>query len=74
MITVNFNNAKSLTKYRLRNERAPLLAALDIQFQRNLETGADNSAVVAEKQRLRNLPQLADACTTLDELKALKAQ
>lgn len=74
MITVNFNNAKSLTKDRLRAERAPLFAALDVQFQRNLETGADNTAVVAEKQRLRDLPQLADACTTIDELKALKAQ
>jgi hypothetical protein len=73
MITVNFNNAKSLTKYRLRTEREPLFAALDVQFQRNLETGADNTAVVAEKQRLRNLPQLVDTCTTLDELKALRA-
>ena len=74
MIKVNFDKAKSLTKDRLRAERAPLFAALDVQFQRNLETGADNAAVVAEKQRLRDLPQLADACTTIDELKALKAQ
>ena len=74
MIKVNFDKAKSLTKDRLRTERTPLFAALDVQFQRNLETGADNAAVVAEKQRLRDLPQLADACTTLDELKALKAQ
>lgn len=29
--------------------------------------------VVAEKQRLRDLPALADDCTTLDELKALRA-
>lgn len=74
MIKVNFDKAKSLTKDRLRTERIPLFAALDVQFQRNLETGADNAAVVAEKQRLRDLPQFADACTTLDELKALKAQ
>jgi hypothetical protein len=73
MITINFEKARTITKDRLRAERAPLLAALDVQFQRNLETGADNAAVVAEKQRLRDLPALADACTTLDELKALKA-
>jgi hypothetical protein len=73
MITINFEKARTITKDRLRVERAPLLSALDVQFQRNLETGADNAAVVAEKQRLRDLPALADACTTLDELKALKA-
>jgi len=73
MITVNFAKAKELTKDRLRIERAPLLAALDVQFQRNLEANASNVAVVAEKQRLRDLPTLADACTTLDELKALRA-
>jgi len=73
MITINFEKARAITKDRLRAERAPLLSALDVQFQRNMETGADNAAVVAEKQRLRDLPALADACTTLDELKALKA-
>lgn len=73
MITVNFEKARVITKDRLRAERTPLLAALDVQFQRNLETGADNAAVVAEKQRLRDLPTLADACTTLNELKALTA-
>lgn len=73
MITVNFEKARTITKDRLRAERAPLLSALDVQFQRNLESGADNAAVVTEKQRLRDLPALADACTTLDELKALTA-
>ena len=73
MITINFEKARAITKDRLRAERTPLFAALDVQFQRNLESGADNAAVVAEKQRLRDLPALADACTTLDELKALKA-
>lgn len=72
MITVNFAKAKEITKDRLRREREPLLTALDIQFQRNLESGASNAAVVAEKQRLRDLPALADACTTLEQLKALR--
>ena len=72
MIRVNLDKAKEITKARLRAEREPLLQALDIQFQRNLESGASNAAVVAEKQRLRDLPALADACTTLDQLKALR--
>ena len=65
--TVNFTKAKEITKSRLRLEREPLLAAQDVVFQRALESGADTSAIVAEKQRLRDLPLLADACTTLEE-------
>jgi hypothetical protein len=73
MITINLNKAKAITKDRLRQERAPLLQAQDVAFQRALEAGADTTAIVAEKQRLRDLPTLADSATTLDELKGLKA-
>ena len=71
MITINMDKAKEITKARLRQEREPLLAAQDVAFQRALETNADTSAIVAEKQRLRDITQLADAATTLDELKAI---
>jgi hypothetical protein len=74
MITINFDKAKAITKDRLRAERAPLLAAQDVAYQRALEASADTSAIVAEKQRLRDVTQLADAATSLDELKALKVQ
>ena len=74
MITINFDKAKAITKDRLRAEREPLLAAQDVAFQRALESGADTTAIVAEKQRLRDITQLTDTATTLDELKALKAQ
>ena len=73
VVTVNLTKAKALTKERLRAEREPLLAAQDVLFQRALETGADTSAIVAEKQRLRDLTGLADACTDLNQLRALKA-
>ena len=72
MITVNMDKAKAITKTRLRAEREPLLAAQDVAYQRALETSADTSAIVAEKQRLRDITKLADAATTLDELKAIK--
>jgi hypothetical protein len=36
-----------------------------------LESGADTSAIVAEKQRLRDVTALVDTVTTLDELKSL---
>lgn len=71
MITVNMDKAKAITKARLRIEREPLLAAQDVAYQRALETNADTSAIVAEKQRLRDITKLADAATTLDELKAI---
>lgn len=71
MITINFEKAKAITKERLRAERTPLLQAQDVAFQRALEEGADTSAIVAEKQRLRDITNLADQATTLDELKEL---
>jgi hypothetical protein len=74
MITINLNKAKDITKDRLRSERAPLLQALDVQFQRALETAGDTTAIVAEKQRLRDITQLVDTAQTPDELKALKAE
>ena len=72
-VTVNFAKAKDITKNRLRAERAPLLAAQDVLFQRALESGADTTAIVAEKNRLRDITKLADSATTLDELRAIKA-
>jgi hypothetical protein len=72
MITINLNKAKTITKDRLRVERSPLLQEQDVAFQRALESGADTSAIVAEKQRLRDITKLADQATTLDELKAIE--
>ena len=71
MISIDIDKAKAITKDRLRAERAPLLAAQDVAFQRALESGSDTTAIVAEKQRLRDITNLVDSCTTTDELKAL---
>lgn len=72
MIVINLDKAKVITKDRLRTERTPLLQAQDVAFQRALETGADTAAIVAEKQRLRDITSLADTATSLEELKALE--
>jgi hypothetical protein len=72
VVTVSLAKAAELTKKRLRAEREPLLAAQDVAFQRALEAGSDTSAIVAEKQRLRDITKLADAQTTLDGLRAIK--
>jgi len=74
MIIINMDKAKEITKARLRVEREPLLVAQDAAFQRALEARADTSAIVAEKQRLRDITKLADAATTPDELKEIKVQ
>jgi hypothetical protein len=71
-IIVDINKAKDITKDRLRAERKPLLEAQDVLFQRALESGADTSAIVAEKQRLRDITTLVDTANTVDELKALE--
>jgi hypothetical protein len=74
MITINFDKAKNITKDRLRQERKPLLLAQDVAFQRALESNADTSAIVAEKQRLRDITTLVDTANTVEELKALEAK
>jgi hypothetical protein len=71
MIVIDIDKAKAITKDRLRAERAPLLAAQDVAFQRALESGSDTAAIVAEKQRLRDITNLVDTCTTTDELRSM---
>ena len=74
MITINFDKAKAITKDRLRAERKPLLEAQDVAFQRALEDGSDTDLIIAEKQRLRNITNLVDSATTLDELKSISVE
>jgi hypothetical protein len=71
-IIIDINKAKDITKDRLRAERKPLLLAQDVAFQRALEINADTSAIVAEKQRLRDITTLVDTANTVEELKALE--
>jgi len=73
-IIIDINKAKDITKDRLRAERKPLLEAQDVAFQRALESNADTSAIVAEKQRLRDITTLVDTANTIEELKALEAK
>jgi len=68
-ITVDITKAKVITKNRLREERKPLLEAQDILFMQAQEAGTSTSAIVTEKQRLRDITNKVDSMTTLDELK-----
>ena len=69
-ITVDITKAKVITKDRLRADRKPLLEAQDVLYMRAQEAGTSTSAIVTEKQRLRDITNQVDSMTTTDELKA----
>jgi len=71
-ITTNMDKAKDFHKSKIREKRKPLLEALDIEFIRALETGADTSTIVSKKNALRNATATAgiSTATSIAELKA----
>ena len=73
-ISVSLTKAKAITKDRLRADRKPLLEAQDVAFMKAQEAGSDTSAIVTEKQRLRDITNQVDSMTTTDELKAAKVE
>jgi len=74
MIVINLDKAKEIKKEQLRAERTPLLQAQDVAFQRALESGADTTEIVAEKQRLRDITSLCDTAESIEELKAITVE
>ena len=74
MITVSIPKAKDITKERLRRDRQPLLEAQDVLFMKAQESGSDLTAIVSEKDRLRDITKDVDSCTTTDQLKALSVE
>ena len=70
-INVDITKAKVITKDRLRADRKPLLEAQDILFMKAQEAGSDTSAIVTEKQRLRDIT--GDYVDDMDTLAKLKA-
>ena len=70
-VTVSLAKAKEITKDKLRGERKPLLEAQDVAFMKAQEAGSDTSAIVTEKNRLRNITgDYVNNMDTLDKLKA----
>ena len=70
-IRIDFDKAVIITQQRLREERKPLLEAQDVLYMRATEQNQDTTAIVAEKQRLRDITKIT--AKTLDELKGLSA-
>ena len=70
-IKIDIAKAKDITKDRLRAERTPLLEAQDLLFMKAQEKNADTTAIVKEKQRLRDITKQVDSLTTVEELKGV---
>ena len=70
-ITINLDKAKNIKKVKLREERKPLLEAQDILYMRAQESGSDTTAIVTEKQSLRDITKLADEASSIEELKSI---
>jgi hypothetical protein len=72
-ITINLSKAKDIVKDNLRTERAPVLATLDVQFMRAVESGNTSlqTAIAEQKQELRDITTHTSitGATTIDGLK-----
>ena len=74
MITINLDRAKEIKRESLRQQRKPLLEAQDVLYMRAQEAGTDTTAIVAEKQRLRDITMLCDTATSVEDLKAISIE
>ena len=75
-VTIDMRKALAIRQDQLRDERASILASLDVQFMKALEVGdlKAQAAIATKKQALRDCtqdPAILNA-TTPDELKAAR--
>ena len=72
IVTIDITKAKEVHKTKIREARKTKLAALDIEFQKALETSSDTTSIVSKKQALRDAPadSAIGAASTVAELKA----
>ena len=66
--------AKDIWRDKIRQARIAPLIALDTAYMKALETGADTTQIIADKQALRDAPSHSDidAATTPEELAAVQ--
>ena len=70
-ITIDITKAKEVWKDKIRIARTPVLEKLDVDFIKAQEVETSTTAIVADKQTLRDLPSQVDTATTTDEIKAV---
>ena len=74
VISVDMEAARDIWRDKIRLERIEPLESLDTAFMKALESGADTTQIVADKQALRDAPSdpAIDAATTPEELAAVQ--
>ena len=74
VISVNMDKARDIWRDKIRQARVEPLAALDTAYMKALETSADTTQIIADKQALRDAPALSsiNAASTVDELIAIQ--
>jgi len=72
VISEDLATAKNIFKDKIREVRAPLLEAKDVELMKALETGASTTDIATAKNALRDAPaaQAITDATTIAELKA----
>ena len=73
MIIVNPDKAKAIWKDKWREARKPLLASLDIEFMKAVESAdtAKQAEIAAQKQALRDVTLTEITGNTPEEIKAV---
>lgn len=73
MIIVNPDKAKAIWKDKWREARKPLLASLDIEFMKAVETADTErqAEIASQKQALRDVTQTEINGNTPEEIKAV---
>jgi len=73
MIIVNPDKAKAIWKDKWREARKPLLASLDIEFMKAVESAdtAKQAEIAIQKQALRDVTQTEIVGNTPEEIKAV---
>ena len=68
-ITTDITKAKEIKKEILRQERKPLLEALDVEVMKNIKDAVKIDEIESQKQRLRDITKEVDKIESVDELK-----
>lgn len=73
MIIINPDKAKAIWKDKWREARKPLLASLDIEFMKAVESAdtAKQAEIASQKQALRDVTQTEIVGNTPEEIKAV---
>ena len=71
-ITTDITKAKEIKKEIIRQERKPLLEALDIEVMKNIKDPIKIDEIESRKQKLRDITKEVDKIKSVDELKAFK--